>query len=403
MVVLNKPHLPAKELVVFATIAAGGGHVATANAMAQALLAHYPETYDVQISDLMLELGFTVQDKRHKESWNWMLANPWSARWGQRALSLLPAATRRYHRLLLRAFARAAAGHFNNLGPKLVIANHGWLVYALQLAKEKYGLRAPVLNFATEPLDASALWAEWKVARYAVPSQDTAQDLMRFGVPEAKIDLLGYPVQQAFLSPIPKAQARAALDLPDAPICVVSLGGEGVARDLQSFLNALQHHPNNPLTVVLCGRNTTLKRQLEPLQRVIPVAFTAQMPLYLAAADVVIGKAGPASSFEALAMGKPLLFTSYAGLNEAKIVRYGDALGVSRYAPTPQQLGDLLGSFLRPEKAAEVARLTAKLKLPQAAEGFAHYLHGICTQGFPAAPQIIAPLPSMQEVLANGH
>src|SRR5690606_20945814 len=62
-----------KTSVLFATIAAGGGHVATANAMAEELHRLHPGAVSTRVSDVMAEFGFEKLDKRHKESWREML------------------------------------------------------------------------------------------------------------------------------------------------------------------------------------------------------------------------------------------------------------------------------------------------------------------------------------------
>ena len=87
---VNKPR------VFFATIAAGGGHVATARAMAQSLGAVYPGAFETQVSDYMLELGrrhpgVRTFDQRHKALWKVILAHPRLARYGQRVLDAAPA------------------------------------------------------------------------------------------------------------------------------------------------------------------------------------------------------------------------------------------------------------------------------------------------------------------------
>ena len=272
-----------KPLIVFATIAAGGGHVATANAMAQSLGAGYPDTFDTRVTELMVELGFGEQDQKHKNTWSWMLAHPWSARWGQRIIDRLPKLTNRYLRGTLDAFARAAADHLNSLSPALVVTNHGWLTIALTLAQERYGLKPKLVHFATDPLDASALWAEWRVSRYIVPSASVQRDLKRFGVPPGVIDRIGYPVGQTFLNPPSQAAAREKLGLEPRYTCLVSLGGEGVGANVLAVVRALEASPLNPQIVVVTGRNEALRRKLDALPDIRTLGYVSNVADYLAA------------------------------------------------------------------------------------------------------------------------
>ena len=377
--------MAARPHIFFATVTAGGGHMATAKAIAEALAADYPDTFETTISDYMLALGLTEQDRRHKESWSWMLAHPRSARYGQRLLDAFPRLTNRTHRLMLDTFARRAAAHLNDLKPALVVANHGWSCVALTRAR-RYGLRVPVLTFTTEVLDASALWAEPAAERFAVPSAAALRDLERLGVPGHKVDLVGYPVQDACLRAPPQGAARASLGLQERLTCLVSLGGEGVGLGTEGVVRTLLAHPLGPQIVVATGRNGALRRQLERFGGVRVLGFTGRMAEYLAACDVVVGKAGPASVTEALAVGRGVLVTSYAGLNEAKLVRFLERKGLGAYVPGPAQLSARLHEFASASVRGRVAERSATLGLPAMTRDLSRYVGDAATIGFPRTP-----------------
>ena len=378
--------MTSKPLVYFATIAAGGGHVATANAMAQSLEAAYPGAFETRVRELMIDLGFAEQDSQHKKTWSWMLAHPWSARWGQRVIDRLPNLTNRYLRATLSAFARAAAEHLNALAPALVVTNHGWLSVALTLAQQRYGLRPKLVHFATDPLDASALWAEWRVSRYIVPSISVQRDLERFGVPPSVIDRIGYPVGQSFLNPPTQEAAREQLGLESRYTCLVSLGGEGVGANVPEVVRALQTCPLDPQIVVVTGRNEPLRRKLDRFPDIRTLGYVSNIADYLAACDVVVGKAGPASVLEALAVGRPVLMTSYAGLNEEKLVHFVAAKDLGAHVPNPKDLAALLEHFAHPQVRERVARESGALRLPEMTAAFAAYLSEVARSSFPNTP-----------------
>ena len=66
--------------IFFATIAAGGGHVSGAHAMAESVERHYPGRFGFRISDYMKELGIARLDGFHKDSWRRALRRPALAR-----------------------------------------------------------------------------------------------------------------------------------------------------------------------------------------------------------------------------------------------------------------------------------------------------------------------------------
>lgn len=375
-----KPH------IFFATIASGGGHVATAKAMAQGLETYFPGRFQTTISDYMLELGLLDQDARHKAGWAWMLSHPWSARYGQRLLDTFPTLTNHGHRLMLDTFAQRAAVHLRTLDPALVVANHAWVSIALTRAQQRYGLTLPVLTFMTEVLDASALWAEPDAERVAVPSAEALRDLGRLGVSRSKIDLVGYPVQAAYLSTPPQAAVRRELGLAERLTCLVSLGREGVGQHTERVVETLLSHPLRPQVVVLTGHNRELKAQLDKRGDVFALPFTERVADYLAACDLVVGKAGPASVAEALAVGRAVLVSSYAGLNEAKLVRFLEDKTLGAHVPTPARLTQKLTEFAAPSAREQVSERSRTLQFSVMNRDLSCYLAEAATHGFPRTP-----------------
>ena len=382
-----------KPLIFFPTVAAGGGHVATARAMAQALEAIYPGEFEVQVSDYMLELGehhpdIRRFDEQHKASWKVALRYPLLARWGQRVLDSVPTLTRTVQRQQLRSFAKVAAEDLERRAPALIVANHPFLAVGLTLAQHMSltlrGGGVPIINFATEPLDASALWAEPRAERFAAPSRAARDDLIRLGVPGRKVDLVGYPVQQSFLYPPSKEEARRTLGLSEAFTCLVSLGGEGVGGQVERVVQALVDEEVQ--VVAIAGRNEGLRGRLESLAHpnLTVKGFVNDMAPHLAACDLIVGKAGPASVMEALAVGRPVLATSYAGLNERKLIRFVESRRLGAYVPNLERLGEEVRRYgASPERLSTVTERCAKLGLGEMTEQIARYLARAAIHGLP--------------------
>lgn len=362
--------------VFFATITAGGGHLATANAMAEALHEACPGAFETRVSDVMAEFGFAELDRRHKASWRAMLRRPKLVRAGQRLMDSAPGLTRAAQNLLLDDFAKEAARRLGELSPSLIVANHGWLATALTRAKRRHGLDTRLLVYATEPFDASALWAEPHADRVAAPSAAAKGSLVRLGVPSGKVDVLGYPVRQAFLTAPDRVAARRELGLQEAFTCLLSLGAEGLAGEALPLAAALLD--SGAQVVAVAGRNADLERALREMATerpgLMPLGFTDRMPTLLAAADLVVGKAGPASTMEALAVGRPLLITAYAGLNEERVVRFVQSRGLGSYAPRPADVTRQLAQWREPARRQRAQAAAAELDFPGMSQRLARYL-----------------------------
>src|SRR5215211_5720922 len=370
--------------ILFATIAAGGGHVAVARAMAEAVEHHYPGRFELRVSDYMKEVGpkrVANLDRLHKDIWRFMLRYPILARMTQRLMDAFPRMTVAAQRRLVRSFARAAAADLREDPPRLIFSNHGLMTAGLAEAKRIGGLEVPVLSFANELVGICSYWADPHADRIVVPSEEARRDLMRFGVPESKLSFVGfgYPVRQAFLNASSKLEARTSLGLEDRFTCLVSSGGEGVGRNQRELVRALMGSDVPLQVVVIAGRNEALKEELRALEigeNVLRIeGFVEDMATYLAASDVFIGKAGPASVYEALVVGRPALLTGYAGLNEVGVARLVEQWGLGRYVRTPGALLEEVRRYaLNPSLLEEVARRCRMLEPAAATERLAHYI-----------------------------
>ncbi|HKI56945.1 MAG TPA: glycosyltransferase [Trueperaceae bacterium] len=375
--------------IFFATIAAGGGHVATARAMAESVEELSQGRVTARVSDVMAEFGPQRMDAQHKSTWRWMLRYPRTVRSGQRIIDAVPGAVVAWQRVFLDDFARRLATTLGELAPDLVVGNHGWLATALTRAQRRYGLRTPVLSYLTEPLDANALWAEPRVERALAASRAARDDLVRLGVPDTLIDIVGYPVQRRFRHAPERADARRGLGLEPRFTCLVSLGAEGVAGNPADVVGALAG--TGAQTVIIAGRNLRLARELEAAAAgttgVHVRGFVEDMERYVAAADVFVGKAGPASVMETLAVGRPLLLTAYAGLNERRVAEFVESRGLGKLVPRAR---DIAVEVMRLQQDAGLrldieARIGA-LGFDRMADGIGRYLLHYAESREPPAP-----------------
>jgi UDP-N-acetylglucosamine:LPS N-acetylglucosamine transferase len=366
-----------KPTILFATIAAGGGHVAGARAMSEAIERHYPGRFELRVSDYMKDLGVIRLDRFHKDSWRRALRYPVLARVGQRIIDAFPRLTIAAERHILRDFARAAADDLLEDPPLLIVSNHGLITTGLAEAKHRHGLEVPVLTFATEPFNISAYWGEPRADRVIVASEDGRRRLLRFGVPADRMTIIGRPVRQAFLNAPSKTEARVRLGLEDRFTCLVSFGGEGVGRNPRGLIRTLLNSDIPLQVVAITGRNEVLKKELKAprTDRLRVEGFVENLAEYLAASDVFVGKAGPSSVYEALAVGRPILASGYAGLNELGVVRFIENKGLGRYVRTNAALAQEVWRYAGdPALLEEVARRCRELNLASSTERFAHHI-----------------------------
>lgn len=126
--------------------------------------------------------------------------------------------------------------------------------------------------------------------------------------------------------PPDKAAAKAALGLdPDLPVVCVLYGGQGSWR-MRDIAVTLGEMAPTAQVVFLCGHHQELTETLGATSWPFPsrvLGFTDQVPSYLGASDIFVGKPGPGSVSEALSYGLALLVDRTMALpQEAPVVTW---------------------------------------------------------------------------------
>lgn len=383
--------------VLFATIAAGGGHVATARAMAGAVSTASGGTLTTRVSDVMAEYGPRDLDARHKASWKALLGRPALVRNSQRLMDAVPVISRAAQGLLLQGFTESITRAMNSEAPALIVVNHGWLATAFANARARHGLKTRVVVFATEPFDASALWSAPSAEIVLAPSTAAAEDLRRLGVSPVALHVSGYPVAERFTRAPEKATARASLRLSDGFVVLMSLGAEGVASG-DAIAAALELGRAGCNVLCATGRNADLAAQVEAAAReqglqdvVSALGYVERMEVPLAASDLMVGKAGPASTMEALAVGRPVITASYAGLNERVVVRFLESRSLGEHAGSFAALPAVVSRWRSsPERLARAADAAARLDFAAMTSGIGAFLMRLAVHG-DVDPGLLAP------------
>ncbi len=190
--------------------------------------------------------------------------------------------------------------------------------------------------------------------------RDVREEFVLRGVPEQRLVETGIPVAAACYSPPSGVEARRALGIsPQRRQVVVSCGsmGCGPMRSLAALL--AEKLPEDVDLTILCGSNKSLKRDLQILcrnPRVRVLGYTDQMLLWLAAADVFLGKPGGLTSTEAMTVGVPFVCINAVPGCETKNLRFFCAHGFGQTARHVGGLVELTQELLADDGAREEMR-----------------------------------------------
>jgi 1,2-diacylglycerol 3-beta-galactosyltransferase len=156
-------------------------------------------------------------------------------------------------------------------------------------------------------------WIERQEQIFICGTRKAVDQALGVGIPEECIlQTSGMIIHPRFYDPIPvdRAAERARHGLnPGLPTGLVMFGGHGSAVMLE-IARHLESSPTAQQLILVCGHNRSLQEELSRRNGRYPrlvLGFTTEIPYYMHLSDFFIGKPGPGSISEALAMGLPVI------------------------------------------------------------------------------------------------
>lgn len=197
--------------------------------------------------------------------------------------------------------------------PNIALCTHFLPAEILVYLRRKKILDIPIGIVVTD-FDAHALWLFHNVDWYFVACEETKVYLTAMGIPPETIFVTGIPIDPVFGKEKSKRETRLSLGLdPDKTTLLVSAGGFGMGP-VESLVRAV-HDVQHPVqVVVICGRNSQLewrlKNLLETRHPMKVIGFTNEIDRWMAASDLLVGKAGGLTCSEPLARGLVLVIVN---------------------------------------------------------------------------------------------
>ncbi|WP_322798610.1 MGDG synthase family glycosyltransferase [Thermoflexus sp.] len=212
------------------------------------------------------------------------------------------------------------------------------------------------------------------------PHEGARRRTIACGVPPERVVVTGFPIRLRFreVRNRPKTFWREQLGWrPDLPTVLVMGGGEGMGKVFENA-RAVAESGLPVQMAVVAGRNERLRRRLAAVDWPIPTyvyGFVRNIPEMMAAADLLITKAGPNTIAEALAVGRPMILTHYLPGQEEGNVDYVVNGGAGVYAPEPEQVKEALREWLtRPGLLEALSQRATAMGYPDAALDAARWI-----------------------------
>jgi len=358
----SPPPVAAEPLhLLFLVADTGGGHRASAEAVARRLAAAYPGRFATHVLDPFVQasprlvgrvVGLYSPITRYTP---WLWGALYHATNSRAAVGALRGSA-------LRLVEPGLAAVVATLRPALVVSFHPLLNHVAARALGSLpGPRIPLATVVTDLVDVHAAWTCANVDAVVTASPGGLDRARRAGVPADRCFDLGLPVDESFASPAPAGSARRALRhrlglSPDRFTVLLTGGGEGsggLARRARALLDAQLDVD----VVVICGRNAKVRAALEamPANNLRVLGFVRNMSEWMRASDLLVTKAGPGAIAEALCSRAPLLLTSYVPGQERGNIDFVVDTGAGRWVPRLRDMVDAVRELSAPGSASLAA------------------------------------------------
>jgi Monogalactosyldiacylglycerol (MGDG) synthase/Glycosyltransferase family 28 C-terminal domain len=291
---------------------AGAGHRNTANALHQVIsqqnslnprLVDIYETGLLKSMDVLFQQGINI--------YNSMLQNG-TTFLDPLYLFLSKLSVRRNH---LRG-VRFLESYWRSCQPDLVVSTIPFLNRMLYESLQKTKPGTPFVTLITDFADCSPFyryWIEPQEQFFLCPTERAVEQARSQGIPQERIfPISGVVINRRLYEPITinRQLERQRLGLnPDLPTGLVMFGGYG-SKVMLEIAKCLERSPLKLQLIFICGRNEKLAFKLQTSQgRILRFVetFTSDISYYMHLSDFFIGKPGPGSISEALAMKLPVI------------------------------------------------------------------------------------------------
>lgn len=197
--------------------------------------------------------------------------------------------------------------------PEITVCTHFLPAEIISWLKAKRRLDTRQAIVVTD-LDVHAMWLCHHYEHYFVALDETRVHLEKLGIAPTRITTSGIPIDPMFAESRDKSEMRRKHGLSAGKTTIlVTAGGYGVGR-VDRLITSLAELKHPSQVVIVCGANVELKQHLEDLtSKSLPASaktvefkvlgFTDVMHEYMAASDLLLGKAGGLTTAEALASG----------------------------------------------------------------------------------------------------
>ncbi|MGN1163818.1 MAG: glycosyltransferase [Candidatus Ornithospirochaeta sp.] len=294
----------------FLYVDAGKGHYVPAMALMDAM---HDKGEDAIVADLFVVFKTPLVRWAGKHYWRYLLRHPKlekkinkisNARSAHDLLQILSNDPRGY-----RNFRK----WYEKEKPDFIVSTNFMGATILPALVEKMGVECPVYDYVADLFDQVKCGVDSKITKVYVPTEIGVEHTIAMGQRADTVVLSPFPLSKKFetMEILGKKEARKVLGLEDKFTILLNLGGEGIGSPV--FLKEMVRRGIDAQVVVIGGRSRTTELEFKIFQKEHPDfslkmrGFVDNVPLYIMACDMQMGKAGANSLMESLYLKRPFL------------------------------------------------------------------------------------------------
>ncbi len=269
-----------------------------------------------------------------------------------------------------RLGTKRLAALLDRLAPDVVVTVHATPAAAMS-SLARLGNRVPPHTTVVTDFVAHSQWIAPHVDRYCVAADEVRHEYIARGIPEERIVVTGVPVRSEFAEPADPAAAREALGLsPAMPVVLAMAGSQGGVGRLPDVAHVLRAMRRPLQGLILTGHDAGLRTALAHLTdgtAIRTLGYIEDVRRLMAAADLLVTKAGGMTLAEAMAAETPLLLYGSLPGQERRNERFAARAGIALVARMRSELTPLLEHALsEPDLLEHLRTRMRRLRRPDA-------------------------------------
>ncbi len=354
------------------TADAGFGHRSAANALAAALKLRYADRCNVSIYNPLDEKtvpAFLRETQTDYDKLVRKMPDFYKLNYQISGAPLPNAALESAFTVLLFSAIRSV---FKKFQPDVILTTHPFYLAPLNAYITLRKLPVPFITVITDLTNIHRVWFNQGTDYCLLPTEEAYHEALENGMTPDILRVTGIPVNPLFATEKrTKAEIRAELGW-DQNVITALVAGSARVKNLMSFLHVLNHSGLPFQFVLVAGGDDRLYQEYQSMdwhRKAYIYNYVDRMPLFMRAADFIIGKAGGLTVTESLACGLPYLLVDVTPGQEIGNAKYLVQHGAGELANKPVDALEILFHWLERDHRLlnERARCAAELGKPNSA------------------------------------